>query len=77
MDSFFLRKIKNELSNDNSKDIEKIIKNINLKNAGFLACGLGASILGLAVIVPKLTFLITKLLTGKNEFSGIADYDKK
>ncbi len=54
--------------------LSKAIKNTNRKNFVFLALGLGASILGLAVLIPKFTFWITRQLTGKNEFSGIADY---
>jgi len=59
---------------------KKLIKSTNNKNAGFLALGYLTAILGLAVFVPKLAFWITKKITGKNQFTGIADYsdmDKK
>ena len=46
-----------------------------MKNAVFLASGLVMSILGLAVIIPKTAFWITKKLTGKNEFSGLMSVD--
>ena len=57
--------------------VKKFAKQTNIKNAGFLAVGLGVSILGLSVIIPKMTFAITKLLTGKNEFTGTYDENKK
>jgi len=58
------------------KDIAKTtVQTVNKSNALYLALGLMASVVGLAVIIPKLTFLITKLITGKNEFTGIANYD--
>ena len=56
------------------KEIAKVSKNINNKNALFLGAGLLSSIIGLAILVPKLTFWVTKMITGKNEFTGIADY---
>lgn len=55
--------------------IKDLTKKTNVKNAGFLGLGLLSSIIGLAVIVPKTTFWITKMLTGRNEFTGIAKYD--
>lgn len=79
----FLNYIKKQGSEQNpvikdgsiNKDlISKAIKKTNMKNAGFLALGLAASIFGLAVVIPKFTFWVTKQLTGKNEFAGIADY---
>ena len=57
--------------------IKEVTNKTNNKNALFLAIGLGVSILGLAVIIPKLTFWITKMLTGKNEFAGTMQVDKK
>ncbi len=73
----FLKKIKKDCYKDGNLDLnslKKTIKNINNKNAMFLASGLLVSIAGLAVIVPKITFWITKKITGKNTFSGITDY---
>lgn len=56
--------------------IKKAIKKTNNKNALFLAAGLAASVVGLGVIIPKFTFWVTKCLTGKNEFSGLANYEE-
>ncbi len=55
-------------------------KKVNSANSKYLALGLGVAIFGLSILVPKLTFWITRKLTGRNEFTGIADYsdlDKK
>ncbi len=49
-------------------------KKITSLNSKFLAGGLGLAIFGLAFFVPKLTFWITKMMTGRNEFTGLADY---
>ncbi len=57
--------------------IKKVTKNTNNKNALFLAVGLIISILGLAVIIPKTAFWITKLRTGKDEFTGTMEVDNK
>lgn len=57
--------------------IKKVTVKTNIKNAAFLMGGLALSILGLAVIIPKTAFWITKKLTGKNEFSGTMEVDKK
>ena len=57
--------------------IKKVAYKTNMKNAAFLAIGLGISIFGLAVAIPKLAFWITRKLTGKNEFSGTMVVDKK
>jgi len=62
-------------SSVNTGLIKKIASQVNKTNAGFLGAGLLASIIGLSIIVPKTTFLITKLITGRNEFTGIANYD--
>ena len=61
--------------NINSDLIKNVISKVNKTNAGFLGLGLLSSIIGLAIIVPKATFWITKKLTGRNEFTGIAKYD--
>ena len=61
----------------NSDLVKGLASKINKTNAGFLGLGLLSSILGLAIIVPKTTFWITKKLTGRNEFTGIAKYDDK
>ena len=61
-----------------NKDLlTNLTKKANRKNAGFLALGLGISILGLAVIVPKLAFWITKKLTGKDEFVANIEVKKE
>ena len=54
--------------------IKEIVKKVNKTNAKYMLAGFGVSSVGLAVIIPKLTFWITKKLTGRNEFTGIADY---
>lgn len=56
--------------------IKQAIKKTNGKNAAFLTLGLAASIIGLGVIIPKFTFWVTRCLTGKNEFTGLAQYDE-
>ena len=63
----------------NTDFVNKIAKEVKRKNAAFLTIGLSVSILCLSVLIPKLTYAVTRLLTGKNEFVGIADYndDKK
>ncbi len=73
----FLKKIQTDCYKEGHLDpdlVKKTIKNINNKNAKFLLGGLLTSILGLAVIVPKLTYWLTQKITGKNTFSGITDY---
>ena len=55
--------------------INKTADTFKHKNARLLAIGLGVSIFGLSVLIPKLTFWITKKLTGRNEFIGIAKFD--
>ncbi len=56
--------------------IKKFTKQTNTKNAVFLAVGLATSVLGLSIIIPKITFAITKLLTGKNEFTGSTSFEE-
>lgn len=68
--------IKDGIDDAKIKEItQQTISKINKANAKYLAGGLLVSIIGLAVIIPKLTFKITELLTGKNQFTGIAHYD--
>ena len=59
----------------NSDFILETAKKVKHKNAGLLAIGLGVSIFGLSILIPRLTFGITKKLTGRNEFIGIAKFD--
>lgn len=54
--------------------IANYTKKINNRNAIFMAIGFLVAIIGQAYLVPKIAFAITKKLTGKDEFSGIADY---
>jgi len=61
----------------NTQYLQKLTENLNKSNAKYLAAGTLASILGLAYISPKITFWITRQLTGKDQFVGIADYSKK
>ena len=56
-------------------ELKKLAKKVNNKNASFMAAGLGVSILGLSVLIPKFTFWVTKTITGKNTFAGITDYN--
>ena len=60
-------------------ELKKLTNSVNMKNAGFFAIGLITSIAGLSIYVPKFTFWLTKMITGKNTFAGITDYneDKK
>ena len=53
----------------------KEAKKYNIQNAAFLALGLAAAVWGLASFIPKLAFRITTLITGRNEFTGIAKFD--
>ncbi len=56
-------------------ELQKFIKRINKTNALYMIAGFVVSILGLASIMPKLTFWITKKITGKNTFAGITNYN--
>ena len=47
------------------------------KNAAFLAVGLLVSIYGLARLMPRAAYKLTQMLTGKNTFAGIENYDDK
>lgn len=58
----------------NEDILKDAVKKINRTNALYLASGLAVSILGLALIVPKVTYWVTKKITGKDEFTGITDY---
>lgn len=73
----FLNYVKGILKegDDIESAIKGIAKKVNRINAGFLATGLLTSIIGLSYIVPKLTFFITKKISGKNTFPGITKYD--
>ena len=73
----FLKKLKDEKPNLTKEDIASYIKKTNNKNALFLGIGLLTAILGQAVIVPKVAFKITEKLTGKNQFTGIANYENE
>lgn len=55
--------------------IKKTLSKVNKTNALSLAIGTIISILGLAVFVPKFAYKVTERLTGKNQFTGIANYD--
>ncbi len=59
----------------NLEEFKKYSNSVCKKSAFYLGAGLITSIIGLSVIMPKLTFWITKLITGKNEFTGLANYD--
>ncbi len=60
---------------NSTKSIQEYTKSINGKNALYLGIGLLVAIMGQAIIVPKTAFKITEILTGKNQFTGIAKYD--
>lgn len=60
----------------NNEYLKELTKSLNISNAKYLAVGTIASILGLAYFAPKLTFWITRQLTGKDQFVGITDYSK-
>lgn len=59
-----------------SSAIKDITKKVNRTNAVFLAAGIIASITGLAYIIPKVTFFITKKLSGSSSFPGVTEYGK-
>ncbi|MBR1616860.1 hypothetical protein IJ670_01780 [bacterium] len=50
-------------------------KKYMVKNAAFMAVGLLISIWGLSRFIPRLAYKVTQLLTGKNTFAGIENYD--
>ena len=79
-----LKQVRENCCGENgSLDTQKLAnyaKKVNMSNSKYLAFGLATAIFGLAILVPKLTFWITRKITGRNEFTGIADYsdlDKK
>lgn len=57
--------------------LRKTIKNLNIKNTGFYGAGVVASFLGIGWILPKLTYFITKKVSGKSGFIGIEGNDSK
>ena len=58
----------------NFEEFKKFSKKVNRANSKYLTIGLTVAIFGLAIFVPKMTFWITRKLTGRNEFTGLADY---
>ena len=76
----YLKRLSKQVQTDNKFDINQfrqLTKSYNVKSAGLLAVGFGVAIYGLSTFLPKLAFRITTLLTGKNEFTGIADFTHK
>ena len=76
----YLKTIKNKIGYNGKKafDIDKFMseaKKYNVKNALYLTLGFAVAIFGLSTLMPKLAFRLTTLLTGKNEFTGIAQFD--
>lgn len=76
----YLKKISSKIGYNsggpfNMSDFTKEARKYNYKSAAFLALGYAAAIYGLSTFMPKLAFKITTLLTGKNEFTGIANFD--
>ncbi len=76
----YLKIIKNKINYGNKKpfDIDKFLseaKKYNAKNALYLGLGFIVAIFGLSTLMPKIAFRVTTLLTGKNEFTGIAHFD--
>ena len=61
----------------NMDNFVKEAKKYNYKNTAFLVSGFALAIYGLSTFLPKLAFKVTTLLTGKNEFTGIAHFDEK
>lgn len=53
------------------KTLQKAVYSVNTKNAIFLTSGLVFSIIGLALLVPKLTYFISKKMSGKDGFIAI------
>ena len=76
----YLKKIKETINYDgknlNFDDFVKTAKKYNKKNALFLGISLMAAAFSLGIVMPKIAYKITQILTGRNEFTGIADYSK-
>ena len=82
----FLTRIKKEAAtlDENgqikSLDMGKItsfVSKNNKKNLAFQLLGILSSIIGLGIFAPKLSYFITKTLTGKNEFIALSDVEEK
>ena len=61
--------------NIDADKMKNLIKKTNQKTLAFQLIGWAVAVFGLAIAAPKITFWITKKLTGKNEFTGLAHYD--
>lgn len=62
---------------DSSK-VKEIVRKLNIKNGIFYVAGVIVSTIGLGILIPKVAFGLTKLISGKDGFIGIeGDDDKK
>lgn len=69
--------IKNGQNTYNQDELKKLIRNINIKNSAFYGVGIVLSILGLGMLIPKVAYAITKKISGKDGFIGIAQDKEK
>ncbi len=73
----YLKLLKEKIDYNDKKafDVDRFMieaKRYNFKNAALLGLGFVVAIFGLSTLMPRLAFRLTTLLTGKNEFTGIA-----
>lgn len=77
----FLRHIKSKglLKEDgiDSAALKSFVKKMNLKSLGYYGIGTAASIFGLGILIPKIGYLITKKITGKDGFIAIENDNSK
>ncbi len=59
------------------KEIQKLIKRLNIRNSIFYTLGTIVSVFGLGILIPKVVYAITKKITGKDGFVGIQEENKK
>lgn len=68
-------------SGGNAEITEKLLKTMSrenlIKNALNWGTGFAISALFLSTLIPKIQYLITKTLTGSNDFPGTTEYNKK
>lgn len=60
----------------NEELIDKFTKTLNRKNLLIHMAGLGAAVLGLAVLIPKFQYFVSEKLTGTKEFLGDSENSK-
>ena len=77
----FVKKLAKTLENSGENLTEETVKkvaNSNIKkNFAFYSIGTIASTFALAILIPKVQYLIRRKLTNGNEFVGIKEFDDK